>query len=122
MIAIRLKDIKAQTIIGVYEHERVHPQEILLNIELEAKCNKAAITDNLADTIDYAMLEEKIIGLLARSSFNLLEKLIKDVGDMLINTDNRITKVFVEAQKNGILPHSRAVSVCCTIFGNDFKN
>ena len=45
MDKIVIKDLCANCIIGVYEHERQEPQPILINITIFTNTHKAATTD-----------------------------------------------------------------------------
>lgn len=116
MITMKIKDLSAQTMLGVYDWERVEKRKVLLNIELHIDCPQACQSDELKDAVDYALLEEKIIHHLQNSQYNLLEKLVVDVGNLLLAQDARIKKAIVEIDKAGALKYARSVSVCSEFF------
>ena len=116
MMIMRIKDLQAITTLGVYEWEREAKRLITLNIELHISCNKAGKTDDINDAVDYAILEQKILSHLSTSSYNLLEKLVCDIGNLLFSMDSRIIKVSVEVDKAGALRQARSVSVFAEFF------
>ena len=44
---IRIHDLRAQTVLGVYDWEKTAPREVVLNLELELADNRAGETDEL---------------------------------------------------------------------------
>jgi len=112
MITMKIKDLSALTMLGVYGWEREKKRQVLLNIELHIDSGAACQSDELKDAVDYAILEEKIIHHLENSEYNLLEKLVADVGNLLLAQDARIKKAIVEVDKAGALKYARSVSIC----------
>jgi len=117
MIIMRIKDLEVATILGVYDWERAEKRPVLLNIELYVSCDNAGKSDELKDAVDYAVLEQKVVEHLSSSSYNLLEKLVYSVGELLLSLDKRIAKVIVEADKIGALKQARSVSVSAELVG-----
>lgn len=60
MDKVFIKDLRLAAIIGIYDHERVTPQEILINITLLTDTRKAAQTDDIADCVDYEQVENLV--------------------------------------------------------------
>ena len=111
MMIMKIKDLQALTTIGVYDWEKHAKRLIILNISLHISCDEAGKSDYINDCVDYAVLEQKILSHLSNSSYNLLEKLVADVGNLLLALDKRITKVSVEADKIGALRQAKSVSI-----------
>ncbi len=68
---------------GVTEEERRHPQPIAVDLELEAGIDGAAASDNLADTIDYARVADRIVTVGAAQDCHLLEALAEKLVGMV---------------------------------------
>jgi len=81
---IRINGLRVNTIIGCQPGERKRRQGIMLDVEIGADLSKAAVSDNLADTIDYAELEERIHTLAADSKFRMIEALAGAVGRLVL--------------------------------------
>ena len=46
-----IRDLRAHGIIGIYQHERETPQEILINVTVFADTRPASQTDDIADCV-----------------------------------------------------------------------
>ena len=53
LTTILIKNLRVETLIGVYEHEKQAPQALKLDLELRLDARRAAFSDALSDTIDY---------------------------------------------------------------------
>ena len=70
-----LKDLKIPAMVGVYESEKGAPQNLLINVYFEYDAQKASVSDDLADTVDYALVAAQIKSICLAEHYNLLEKL-----------------------------------------------
>lgn len=75
MDKIFIEGLQLECLIGVYEHERQGTQPILLDLEMVVDTTASAISDSVTDTLDYAVLLEKLTEWVSASCFNLLEAL-----------------------------------------------
>lgn len=60
---------------GVFEHERAKGQEFLIDVELSVSTQSAAVSDDLADTVDYGAVAEAVHGLVVGPPVDLIETL-----------------------------------------------
>lgn len=95
---IYLRELKIETFIGVYPWEQQIKQPITLDIELAFDIRKAARSELVSDTIDYAEVATKIKQLAADKKFILLETLVEDIADLLLR-EYKITWVRVRGNK-----------------------
>jgi dihydroneopterin aldolase len=109
--SITIKDLHAHTILGVEAWEQQAPRLVVLNISLEVDAPKAATTDDIADSVDYATLESAILTHLNKNSFKLIERLANELCQLILSLDPRIEYVSVEADKPGALRQAYSVSV-----------
>lgn len=107
---INIKNISLRTIIGVHDWERETKQDILINISLSSKCDKAIMTDDLAYTCDYQALAEKIITFVEDSRFFLIETLAARILDLIME-DKQVLKSTVEIVKPHALLYAESVSI-----------
>ena len=68
---------------GVTEEERRKPQLIVVDLELDAAVEAAAVSDRLSETIDYAQVAERIVALSTSLTCQLLETLAEQLVGML---------------------------------------
>jgi len=111
---MNIKDLKAETILGIFDWEKKAKRPVILTIELHLEKSKAGDSDDMSDAVDYAMLEENIIKRLEASNYNLIERLVTDIGQLILSLDKRILKVTVEADKPGALKQARSISISAT--------
>ena len=107
---ITLKELKAQTLLGVYPQERLALREVVLNITIDYDGTPAARSDRVADALDYAAIEQAIVSSLPAQKFELLEALAEHVAQLVLAFP-AARSVTVEIDKPGALAHARSVSI-----------
>ncbi len=70
--------------IGVPDAERSRPQDIFIDLEIDADTSAAAATDEIGDTIDYAKVLDAIEELAAASEFHLIETLASRIAQRVL--------------------------------------
>lgn len=82
-----LRDFRLDLIIGIYEWERKVPQPIRLDLEIGLPDNKAAGTDNVADTIDYGAVARRVRDYLqnAPQPITLVESVAERVAEIVLH-------------------------------------
>lgn len=68
---------------GVTEEERRKPQLLVVDLELDAAVESAAVSDRLTDTIDYARVADRIVAVGTSLTCQLLETLAEQLIGML---------------------------------------
>lgn len=112
MAKITIHDLEVFFHIGVPDEERLKPQRLLLTIEMDHDFRAAAANDDIAETINYYDVSQKIIALGNGRSWKLIEKLASDVADLVL-TGHRPTAVTVTVKKFPI-PQAAQISVTLT--------
>jgi dihydroneopterin aldolase len=72
---IFFKEIDIPCMIGVYEHEKKHPQRIIINIELELSSEVEPTNDRIDETLNYDLIYREIKKISSSQHFNLVETL-----------------------------------------------
>ncbi len=72
---IFFKEIDIPCRIGVYEHEKKHPQRIVISIELELSTEVEPINDRIDETLNYDLIYREIKKISSSQHFNLVETL-----------------------------------------------
>ncbi len=112
-MTITIKNLRLKGIIGIYESERLNEQDIIIQVKIDFDGDQAAQKDEIQKTIDYDQITQKIVDLVNRSKFYLLEKLAHQVLRIAMK-DERVTKAWVEVAKPQAIPLADAVSVSCS--------
>ena len=84
MDIIFIDELRLSTLIGIYPRERVVPQTVEMSLQIGTSTVSAGASDDIGDTIDYAVVVERLRSELAGQHFNLLEKLAEYVAGLLI--------------------------------------
>ncbi len=110
MDRIIIRDLRLRCTIGAFPHEREHPQEVLLNLDLYTDISAAAASDQLSEAVDYKDLKFRILDLAESSSFRLVETLAESIAGSVLK-DKRIQAVKLRLEKPGALTFARTVGV-----------
>ncbi len=76
--------LRLQAVIGVYPHERLHPQPIDLDLAMQVDTRAAATTLDLTRSIDYAKVARDVRLLIQNGRFHLLETAAEAVAAFLL--------------------------------------
>lgn len=107
---LSIRDLMARCRVGVTAAERRKPQDILVTVTLEADLGRACRSDSLADSVDYKAIKARILLLLEKKPFKLIERVAQRVADIVLD-DVRVARVTVVVQKPGALRHARCSEV-----------
>ena len=61
MDQIFIKDLLIRGVIGISEREREQPQDILVNVVMEADIHSAGKSDNVEESVNYRTVAKKIL-------------------------------------------------------------
>ena len=112
MDTIIISDLEVFYQVGITEAERAKPQRLLLTVEMAHDFKAAAARDDLAETIDYAALSERLLHFGDDCHWSLVETLAADLAAMILE-DFSPKQVSVEVKKFSI-PQARYVGVRVT--------
>jgi len=87
---------------GANPGERDAEQPFDVDVELSLNLSRAAQSDDLGDTIDYAALHARIRDVVRAHSFALIERLAGAIADELLS-DGRVARVRVRVAKPDLL-------------------
>ena len=107
---IYIRDLGLRCVIGIFPHERKEKQDVMINIVLEGDLSAAGRSDDIADTINYKTIKKRILKLVEKSSFFLVEKLAQEIAETCLK-DRNVTHVTVTLDKPGALRFARSVAV-----------
>jgi dihydroneopterin aldolase len=107
---IFLHGLTTECIIGFIDWERRVKQTVVLDIELPVDCRRAALSDQVADTLDYKKVAKRVLAFIAASEFQLVETLAHRVA-LLILEEFGVAWVRIALNKPGAIRNSRDVGV-----------
>ncbi len=107
---IFLRELAVECVIGFLEWERMVKQTVYFDIEVPVDCRQAALTDDVAQTLDYKRLSKLVLAFAGASEFKLVETLA-DRTARLILTEFPVPWVKLTINKRGAIRASRDVGV-----------
>lgn len=110
MDTIFLRDLRIDTVIGIYDWERRIRQTVSLDLEMATDIRKAAASDKIDDTLNYKAVAKRIIGFVEQSEFQLIETLAERVADLVLDEFN-IPWIRLTLNKTGAVRGARDVGV-----------
>lgn len=101
---ILLEGLRVECIVGDLPHERTFPQELFLDLELDCAPLPATRTDQLADTVDYVAVAERVRAALIAARCRMVERAAQLAAEAAFACDARIRAVRVTLRKPHALP------------------
>ncbi len=110
MDRIFINNLSVETIIGIYDFERVKPQRVIVHLEMSADIAQAALTEDIESTLNYKTLSETLTKFLEQSRFQLIETMAERVTE-LVREDFGVRWVKLTLHKPDALPGDTDVGV-----------
>ena len=82
--SVALRGLRAFGRHGVLATEREHGQEFLVDVHLGLDTRAAAGSDDLADTVDYGVLADRVVALVEGEPVNLIETLAGRIASLCL--------------------------------------
>lgn len=84
MDRIEIKGLRAFGRHGTLEVERASGQVFVIDLVLEVDLTRAASSDRLDDTVDYAAMAQQVAGAVAATHFDLIEALAAHLAERVL--------------------------------------
>lgn len=110
MDEVFITDLRANTILGVYDYEREAPREVEIDIRTVVDLEEIAATDDLDKAVDYERLSNRVVEYLGDNSFYLVETLAHRLA-AVIQQEFGLPWLRIEVRKRGAIPFVGAFGV-----------
>ncbi|MEN8178156.1 MAG: dihydroneopterin aldolase [Pseudomonadota bacterium] len=110
MDIVFIRDLRIQTVIGIYDWEREIRQPVIFDLEMGADIARAAASDSIEDTLDYKAVSKRLIEFVEASEFQLVETLAERCAAIVIN-EFEVPWVRLTLNKVGAVSAARDVGV-----------
>jgi len=107
---IFLRDLKVETIVGIWDWERKIRQIVSIDLEMGADIRKAAATDSIDDTLNYKDVAKRVQQFVGDSEFQLVETMAEKIAETIV-TEFDIPWIVVRVNKPGAIRGARDVGV-----------
>jgi dihydroneopterin aldolase len=84
MDIVFIEGFTGETVIGIHESELHEPQPVRVDLQAGLPRSVACDTDRIVDTIDYAVVRDRLRRLFAQHRVQLLEALAETIAEILV--------------------------------------
>jgi 7,8-dihydroneopterin aldolase/epimerase/oxygenase len=105
-----VRDLEVMATIGIYDHEKVTPQRIIVNIDLSVRETEGPMEDEISHVVSYEIIVRKVESIIAEGHVNLVETLCEKFATACLR-DKRVVGARVRIEKPDIIPNARSVGV-----------
>jgi len=110
MDIVYIRDLKVDTIIGIYDWEREVRQTVSLDLEMAFDIGEAARTDNIEYTLNYKAVAKRLIAFIESSEFLLVETMAEQAA-AIVREEFSVSWLRLRLSKPGAVRGSRDVGV-----------
>lgn len=110
MDIVFIRELRIDTVIGVYDWERLVRQTVVLDLEMATDISKAAGEDALRHTLDYAAISARLLAFVEQSQFELIETMAEQVAAIVLE-EFSVPWLRLRVSKPGAVMQARDVGV-----------
>jgi dihydroneopterin aldolase len=81
---VYIRDLRIDTIIGIYDWEREVRQTISIDLEMAADIRRAAATDDIQYALNYKAVAKRLIAFVEGSKPLLVERLAEEIASIVL--------------------------------------
>lgn len=110
MDRVLIRELKVETVIGIYEWEKQIHQTLLIDLDMDYDIREAASTDDYQFALCYETVSNRLIALITEKPIDLIETVAEKVAKCVMDEFN-VLRVRVKVMKPGAVPSASAVGV-----------
>ena len=110
MDIVYIRDLRIQTVIGIYDWEREIKQTISLDLEMGSDIARAAATDDIDDALNYKAVAKRLISFVEASEFQLVETMAERIWE-IVRDEFNVPWMRLRLSKPGAVTGSQDVGV-----------
>jgi dihydroneopterin aldolase len=107
---VLIRDLNLEATLGIYEHEKIYPQPIVINIDLSVPEQGAPLNDDHHNVVCYASVVERIKEIIAAGHVHLVETLAEMIAAACLE-DERVSSTRVRIEKPDAIPEAAGVGI-----------
>lgn len=110
MDIVFIRELKIDTVVGIYDWERRIRQVVVLDLDMAADVAKGARSDRIEDALDYKAVAKRLIQFVSEAEFQLVETLAEKVAELVMH-EFGVRWVKITLNKPGAVSGSKSVGV-----------
>jgi dihydroneopterin aldolase len=107
---VYIRDLRIETVIGIYDWEREVRQTVSLDLEMATDIRKAAQSDSIEDTLNYKAVAKRLIQFIGDSQFQLVETMSERCAALVLEEFD-VRWLRLRLSKPGAVRGSRDVGI-----------
>ena len=119
MDKVFLRELRVETVIGIWEWERHVTQVVSIDLEMATDVRRAASRDSIEDALNYKDVAKRIIEHVEGSRFQLVETLAESVARIIV-VEFGVESVRVSIAKPGAIERARDVGIVIERHAEDY--
>ena len=105
-----VRDLSLIAMVGIYEHEKRHPQRILVNIDCAVQERGGALEDDIKNVVSYEKVVKNVKAIVRDGHVNLVETLAEKIAEKVLK-NRSIMRIRVRVEKLDIIPEASSVGI-----------
>ena len=110
MDIVFIRQLRIETVIGIYDWEKEVRQPVILDLEMSAEVAKAAASDRIEDALNYKAVSKRLKQFVGEGRFELVETLAERCVE-IIRSEFGVAWVRLSVNKIGAVSDARDVGV-----------
>ncbi|NBC13626.1 MAG: dihydroneopterin aldolase [Gammaproteobacteria bacterium] len=110
MDIVFLRQLRIETVIGIYDWEKAIKQPVVLDVEMASDNAKAAASDHIEDALDYKAISKRLKQFVGDARFELVETLAERCA-AIIRDEFGVPWVRITLDKIGAVTDAAGVGV-----------
>ena len=103
---VGIEDLKVVCFVGVYPHEKLTKQDLLIDLRIETDFSKSVASDSLQDAVDYDKISSLCQSIAGRQHYHLIETLADAILSEIVNSFS-VMQVWIKIKKLQGLPNAK---------------
>lgn len=110
MDIVFIRELKIDTVIGIYDWERKIRQTVIIDLEMSTDIRRAAQTEKIEDALNYKAVAKRLVAFVEQSEFQLVETLAERCA-AIVREEFGVAWVRLTLNKIGAVSAARDVGV-----------
>jgi dihydroneopterin aldolase len=110
MDIVFIRDLRIDTVVGIYDWERRIRQSVSIDLDMQSDNRKAAASDGIGEALDYKAVAKRVIAFVEGQSFQLVETLAERIAELVL-AEFDVPWLRLQLSKPGAVRGSKCVGV-----------
>ena len=110
MDKVFINDLIIEMSAGIYSHEKIQKQRVIINITLDVESNSGKELASIDDVVSYEDIINEVTKLAMQKHYELLEELAEKIA-LICTQKNKVNKAKISLEKPDIINNARSVGI-----------